>query len=84
MTKATSARWITSFTTRFDLVDGALQFHDADGRSHDFPLPKVCFIMTPLKISPLSGYRDDKLLLCRGFERKETYVRSGSGFCWPA
>ena len=35
------ARWITPFTIRFDLVDHGLVFHDADGRSHEFPLPKV-------------------------------------------
>lgn len=75
------ARWITSFTTRFDLVDGALQFHDADGRSHDYPLPKVdLFHYDAIENLTVVRVSDDKLLLCRGFERKETYVRRGQRF----
>lgn len=75
------ARWITSFTTRFDLVDGALQFHDADGRSHDYPLPKVeLFHYDAIENLTVVRVSDDKLLLCRGFERKETYIRRGQQF----
>ncbi|WP_409279640.1 DUF6531 domain-containing protein, partial [Pseudomonas defluvii] len=35
------ARWISAFTTGFDCVDDGLLYHDADGRSHAYPLPKV-------------------------------------------
>lgn len=75
------ARWITAFTTRFDLVDGALMFHDTDGRSHDYPLPKVgLFHHDAIENLTVVRVNDDQLLLCRGFERKETYVRRGERY----
>ncbi|WP_123585339.1 RHS repeat-associated core domain-containing protein [Pseudomonas brassicacearum] len=75
------ARWITAFTTRFDLVDDALLFHDADGRSHDYPLPKVgLFHYDTIENLTLVRTSEDQLLLCRGFERKETYVRRGQRY----
>uniref|UniRef100_UPI000AA866DF DUF6531 domain-containing protein n=1 Tax=Pseudomonas lundensis TaxID=86185 RepID=UPI000AA866DF len=33
---ALGARWITEFTTRFDLHDKGLVFHDSDGREHKY------------------------------------------------
>lgn len=75
------ARWISAFTTRFDLVDDALQFHDADGRSHTYPLPKVgLFHYDAIENLTLVRTSEDQLLLCRGFERKETYVRRGQRY----
>lgn len=75
------ARWINAFTTRFDLVDDALLFHDADGRSHDYPLPKVgLFHYDAIENLTVARVNDDQLLLCRGFERKETYVRRGQRY----
>ncbi|RQZ54990.1 DUF6531 domain-containing protein, partial [Burkholderia sp. Bp9004] len=38
---ALGARWITPYTTRFDVRGEGLRYHGADGRSHDYPLPKV-------------------------------------------
>ncbi|WP_254607898.1 DUF6531 domain-containing protein, partial [Burkholderia aenigmatica] len=35
------ARWITPYTTRIDVTGKGLRYHGADGRSHDYPLPKV-------------------------------------------
>ncbi|MBV6290358.1 DUF6531 domain-containing protein, partial [Pseudomonas aegrilactucae] len=75
------ARWITSFTTRFDCVDDALTFHDADGRSHDFALPKIGLIeYNPIENLILARLDRDRLMLTRGFERRETYVRHGQRF----
>ncbi|MDN3222573.1 RHS repeat-associated core domain-containing protein [Pseudomonas nunensis] len=75
------ARWITAFTTRFDLVEGALLFHDADARSHEYPLPKVDqFHYDAIENLTVVRLSDDKLMLCRGFERKETYLRRGQQF----
>ncbi|MCO7543140.1 DUF6531 domain-containing protein, partial [Pseudomonas sp. VA159-2] len=34
------ARWVTEFTTCIDVVDQGVVFHDMDGRSHAYPLPK--------------------------------------------
>lgn len=75
------ARWITPFTTRFDLVEDGLLFHDADARSHEYPLPKVDqFHYDAIENITVVRLSDDKLMLCRGFERKETYLRRGQQF----
>jgi RHS repeat-associated protein len=75
------ARWITAFTTRFDNVDDGLVFHDADGRSHDYPLPKVGLLhYDAIENLTLVRVSEDQLLLCRGFERNETYVRRGQRY----
>jgi RHS repeat-associated protein len=75
------ARWITPFTTRFDCVDEGLLFHDADGRSHKFTLPKVKLVhYNAIENLTLIRVSNDTLVLCRGFERRETYVRRGERF----
>jgi RHS repeat-associated protein len=75
------ARWITPFTTRFDCVDDGLVFHDADGRSHEFTLPKVKLAhYNAIENLTLIRVSNDTLVLCRGFERRETYVRRGERF----
>ncbi|CAI8812861.1 hypothetical protein EMIT0P265_250012 [Pseudomonas zeae] len=75
------ARWITEFTTRFDCVGDGLMFHDADGRSHDYPLPNVgLYHYDAIENLTVIRASADQLLLCRGFERKETYVRHGQRF----
>lgn len=75
------ARWISEFTTRFDCVDDGLTFHDADGRSHSYPLPKAGLShYDAIENTTLIRASDDQLLLCRGFERKETYVRRGQTY----
>ncbi|WP_347900828.1 RHS repeat-associated core domain-containing protein [Pseudomonas purpurea] len=75
------ARWISEFTTRFDCVDDGLVFQDADGRSHDYPLPKVgLFHYDPIENFTLVRSGEQQLVLCRGFERKETYVRHGQRY----
>ncbi|WP_371856114.1 DUF6531 domain-containing protein [Pseudomonas sp. R29(2017)] len=75
------ARWITEFTTRFDCVDDGLTFYGADGRNHSYPLPKVgLFHYDAIENITLVRSSEDHLMLCRGFERKETYVRRGQRF----
>ncbi|WP_244160367.1 RHS repeat-associated core domain-containing protein [Pseudomonas graminis] len=75
------ARWITPFTTRFDLVGDGLVFHDADGRSHEFPLPKVkLFHFDAIENLTVSRVSKDRLVLMRGLEHRETYVRRGGRF----
>ncbi|KAF2393248.1 RHS repeat-associated core domain-containing protein [Pseudomonas frederiksbergensis] len=75
------ARWISPFTTRFDCVDDGLVFHAVDGRSHEYPLPKVgLFHYDAIENVTVVRVSEDQLLLCRGFERKETYVRRGQRF----
>jgi RHS repeat-associated protein len=75
------ARWITPFTTRFDLVGDGLVFHDADGRSHEFPLPKVkLFHFNAIENLTVIRLSKDRLVLMRGLEHRETYVRRGQRF----
>ncbi|WP_192558459.1 RHS repeat-associated core domain-containing protein [Pseudomonas allokribbensis] len=72
------ARWVSEFTTRFDCIDDSLVFHDADGRSHDYALPKVgLFHYDPIEDFTLIRASEQQLVLCRGYDRKETYVRHG-------
>lgn len=75
------ARWVTEFTTRFDCKDDGLVFFGADGRSIDFPLPKPgLFHYDPVENLTLVRSAEDQLLVCFGFERKETYIRRGRSF----
>ncbi|MBP5076453.1 RHS domain-containing protein [Pseudomonas chlororaphis] len=75
------ARWITEFTTRFDRVDDGLVFHAADGRSHNYPLPKVGEVYyDPIENLTLVRADENQLVLCSGVERKETYVRQGQRY----
>ncbi|RZI67253.1 MAG: RHS repeat protein, partial [Pseudomonas sp.] len=75
------ARWITPFTTRFDCVDEGLVFHDADGRSHEFPLPKVkLFHFNAIENLTVIRLSKDRLVLMRGLEHRETYIRRGLRF----
>ncbi|KVA56904.1 type IV secretion protein Rhs [Burkholderia cepacia] len=75
------ARWITPYTTRFDVVGEGLRYHGADGRSHDYPLPKVGEAHDD-RIEDLTLIRtgENSLALCRGFERRETYQRHGDRY----
>lgn len=75
------ARWISEFTTRFDCVDDGLTFYGSDGRDHTYPLPKLgLFHYDAIENITLVRSGEDQLLLCRGFERKESYVRHGQRF----
>jgi RHS repeat-associated protein len=75
---ALGARWTNEFTTCFVCVDDGLTFYGADGRDHSYPLPQVgLFHYDAIENITLVRTGEDQLLLCRGFERKETYVRRG-------
>ncbi|WP_130910191.1 RHS repeat-associated core domain-containing protein [Pseudomonas sp. Sample_9] len=75
---ALGARWTNEFTTCFACVDDGLTFYGADGRDHSYPLPQVgLFHYDAIENITLVRTGEDQLLLCRGFERKETYVRRG-------
>ncbi|MDN7875177.1 RHS repeat-associated core domain-containing protein [Burkholderia aenigmatica] len=75
------ARWTTVYTNRFDVVGERLCYHAADGRSHDYPLPKVGQHHED-RIEDITLVRvDDRtLVLCRGYERRETYRRNADRF----
>ena len=75
------ARWINEFTTRFDRIDDGLLFYAADGRSHRYPLPTVGkYHHDPIENLTLVRSAADSLVLCQGFERKDTYVLHGQHY----
>lgn len=75
------ARWIGSFTTHFEVVEDALNFHAADGRSHRYPLPKIGkFHHDPIEEIILVRTGERTLSLARGHEVEEQYERSGNTF----
>ncbi|WP_175817950.1 RHS repeat-associated core domain-containing protein [Burkholderia diffusa] len=75
------ARWTTVYTKRFDVAGERLRYHGADGRSHDYPLPTVGQHHED-RIEDITLVRvDDRtLVLCRGYERRETYRRDADSF----
>ncbi|MFJ7886439.1 DUF6531 domain-containing protein, partial [Pseudomonas sp. NPDC096917] len=75
------ARWINAFTTRFERIDDGLRFYAADGRSHRYPLPNVGqYHHDPIENLTLVRSAADSLVLCQGFERKDTYVLHGQHY----
>nr|WP_315403945.1 RHS repeat-associated core domain-containing protein [uncultured Pseudomonas sp.] len=75
------ARWVTPFTTCIDVVGTGLLFHDYDGRSHAFDLPKVEKAQyNAIEDLLLVRSREDELVICRGFVRKEHYLRVGERY----
>ncbi|WP_322073773.1 DUF6531 domain-containing protein, partial [Burkholderia cepacia] len=75
------ARWITPYTTRLDVIGDGLRYHAADGRSLDYPLPKVGGLHDD-RIEDITLVRvsEHRLVLCLGYERRETYQRHGERF----
>ncbi|MFV0929266.1 RHS repeat-associated core domain-containing protein [Pseudomonas palmensis] len=75
------ARWITEFTTCIDVLDDGVLFHDLDGRSHAYPLPKIGMShYDPVEYNALVRTTDSQLILMRGLGRRETYERAGGRF----
>ncbi|MCO7543110.1 RHS repeat domain-containing protein, partial [Pseudomonas sp. VA159-2] len=75
------ARWVTPLTTRIDVLDKGLLFHDFDGRSHAFELPKAGkSLFNAIEDLLLVRSSDDELVICRGFVRKEYYLRVGDRY----
>ncbi|MGG7637896.1 DUF6531 domain-containing protein, partial [Pseudomonas sp. ES1] len=75
------ARWITEFTTFLDTFGQGLVLHDADGRSHELPLPKVGkHHHDAIEYLTLVRSAEQQLVLLRGLDRRETYAREGDRF----
>jgi RHS repeat-associated protein len=75
------ARWITPYTTRFDIEDGKLVYHDAAGRSVDYPLLEPGKTHENLA-ADLSLTRVDEqyLALTRGHDLLELFEKDGERF----
>ncbi len=75
------ARWITEFTTCIDVLDKGVVFHDYDGRSHSYPLPKQGKPHhDAVEYFTLVRTGEQQLVLLRGLDRRETYARHGDRF----
>ncbi|MCE4544318.1 RHS repeat domain-containing protein [Caballeronia sp. PC1] len=80
------ARWSSPFTTRLDIIDrGArpelLRYHGADGRTHEWPQPKVgAFHYDAIENVTLVRVAENSVAVCRGVETKETYERHGKHY----
>ncbi|AZL73602.1 RHS repeat-associated core domain-containing protein [Pseudomonas oryziphila] len=75
------ARWITEFTTFLDTFGQGLVLHDADGRIHELPLPKVGkHHHDAIEYLTLVRTAEQQLVLLRGLDRRETYAREGDRF----
>ena len=72
------ARWVTSFTTRLDVVGKGVVFLDRDGRSHEFTLPKIGkAVFNAIEDLLLTRISEHELVISRGFERREHYLCVG-------
>ncbi|MCA8101407.1 RHS repeat-associated core domain-containing protein [Burkholderia contaminans] len=75
------ARWITPYTSRFDIHATKLVYHGADGRSLDYPLLAPGEAKDDLAESlTLLRVDDQWLTLTRGPELVEVYERHGDRF----
>ncbi|WP_085623233.1 MULTISPECIES: RHS repeat-associated core domain-containing protein [unclassified Pseudomonas] len=75
------ARWITPFSSRFDLAGNTLVYHGIDGRSQHYPLPDVSkHHHDPIENLWVGRPEADKLVLARGHVMHEVYVRDGDQF----
>ncbi|WP_084785165.1 RHS repeat-associated core domain-containing protein [Pseudomonas putida] len=75
------ARWITPFSSRFDLAGDTLVYHGIDGRSQHYPLPDVSkHHHDPIENLWVGRPEADKLVLARGHVMHEVYVRDGDQF----
>ncbi|MFM0375635.1 RHS domain-containing protein [Paraburkholderia strydomiana] len=75
------ARWITPYTTRFDIHAAKLVYHDPSGRSLDYPLLKAGETHDDLAEDLTLAQLDDRwLTLTRGHELLEAYEKRGDAF----
>nr|WP_310634469.1 RHS repeat-associated core domain-containing protein [Paraburkholderia sp.] len=75
------ARWITSYTTRFDIHASKLVYHDAEGRSLDYPLLGAGAAHDDLTENLTLLRVDDRwLTLTRGHDSLEAYEKHGERF----
>ncbi|TAM54199.1 MAG: RHS repeat protein, partial [Paraburkholderia sp.] len=75
------ARWITPYTTRFDIHESKLVYHDAAGRSVDYPLlePGKAFDNLAADLT-LTRLDEHTLALNRGPEWLELFEKAGERF----
>nr|WP_223964456.1 RHS repeat-associated core domain-containing protein [Burkholderia diffusa] len=75
------ARWITPYTTRFDIDESKLVYHDATGRSLEYPLLDAGSAHDDLSEGHTLLRLDDRwLTLTRGHVLLEAYERHGNVF----
>ncbi|MBK4995777.1 RHS repeat protein [Pseudomonas sp. S37] len=75
------ARWVTPFSSRFDLTDNRLVFHGIDGRSQHYVLPKISkYHHDPIEDVLIVRPDADRLVLARGHVTQELYLRDGNQF----
>nr|WP_182774203.1 DUF6531 domain-containing protein [Pseudomonas monteilii] len=75
------ARWITPFSSRFDLTDDQLVYHSIDGRSQHYGLPRINkYHHDPIEDVLIVRPEADKLVLARGHVTQELYLRDGNQF----
>ncbi|MBI0328965.1 RHS repeat-associated core domain-containing protein [Burkholderia plantarii] len=74
-------RWITPYTVRFDVHDDKLVYHDAEGRSLDYPLLDVGAAHDdPAENMTLLRLDDRWLSVTRGHDFLEAYERDGDRY----
>ncbi|ATP50052.1 Rhs family protein [Pseudomonas putida] len=75
------ARWISPFSVYFDVIEDALRYQAADGRSHDYPLPRLGkFHHDPIEEVILVRTGERTLSLARGHRVEEQYECVGNVF----
>jgi RHS repeat-associated protein len=75
------ARWITPYTTRFDIHAAKLVYHDPSGRSIDYPLLKAGDTHDDLGEGVTLAQLDEQwLTVTRGHELMEAYEKHGDAF----
>ncbi|TKC89206.1 sugar-binding protein [Trinickia terrae] len=75
------ARWITPYTTRFDIHEAKLVYHDPSGRSIDYPLLPAGATHDDLGEGITLARLDEAwLTLTRGHELLEAYEKRGDAF----
>ncbi|NYH23028.1 RHS repeat-associated core domain-containing protein [Paraburkholderia bryophila] len=75
------ARWITPYTTRIDIHDAKLVYHDPTGRSLDYPLLAAGATHEDLNENITLARLDEQwLTLTRGHEVLEAYEKRGNAF----
>ncbi|WP_246797609.1 RHS repeat-associated core domain-containing protein [Burkholderia perseverans] len=74
-------RWITPYTVRFDVHDSKLVYHDAEGRSLDYPLLDVGVAHDdPAENMTLLRLDDRWMSVTRGHDFLEAYERDGDRY----
>ncbi|WP_260858213.1 DUF6531 domain-containing protein, partial [Paraburkholderia sp. BCC1885] len=74
-------RWTTPFHASFEIRGDTLVWHDASGRSVDYPLPAIGKAhYDAVEQSTITRVADTRITLARGEQSGETYERQGERF----